>query len=131
MLTERGARVTRDRVRILAELLLADEALTHHELQRRLGYGESVDRVTIYRVLDWLTTQGLAHKHPGDDRVGRFSVAGHSSHGRPAHAHFQCTECGKVVCLAELRQLQFTLPDGYRRRDVDVTVRGHCDRCVG
>ena len=49
-----GARVTGARIKALAALLQADEALTHTEVQRRLEQGdghELLDRVTLYRVL--------------------------------------------------------------------------------
>ncbi|TMH21317.1 MAG: transcriptional repressor, partial [Betaproteobacteria bacterium] len=65
---------------MLAALLRADEALTHHEVEHRLRRGQDVDRVTLYRVLEWLTEQGLVHKVSGEDRIWRFSAAGH----RPA-----------------------------------------------
>ena len=130
LLVGRGARATRARIDVLAVLLAADEALSHHDVERRLGRGYDVDRVTLYRVLDWLTAQGLAHKVSGDDRVWRFSAAGHAAAGAvPAHAHFECSECGRVICLEEARVPAVPLPAGFRRREIEVTVKGTCDAC--
>ncbi len=131
----RGARATRARVAVLTALLAAQEALTHHDIEQRLARGHDVDRVTLYRVLDWLVEQGLAHKLAGDDRVWRFSAGGQRDTGggsRPghAHAHFRCSECGKVVCLDEARLPAIPLPDGFRGREVEVTIRGICDACT-
>ena len=129
LLAATGARLTRARIEVLSVLLRTDEALTHHEVERRLRRGH-VDRVTLYRVLDWLTAQGLVHKLAGDDRVWRFSAAG-STHARGArHPHFECSSCGKVICLDEARLPSIPLPAGYRRRDVTVTIKGSCDRCA-
>ena len=50
LLRERGARVTHPRVRVLAALLGAGEALSHLDLQRRLEVSvdsEPIDRVTL------------------------------------------------------------------------------------
>jgi Fur family transcriptional regulator, ferric uptake regulator len=129
LLTATGARLTRSRIEVLAALLRTDEALTHHEVERRLRRGR-VDRVTLYRVLEWLTAQGLAHKLSGEDRVWRFSAAG-STHARGTrHAHFECSSCGKVICLDKARLRSIPLPAGYRRSDVTVTIKGSCDRCA-
>lgn len=128
----RGARSTRARADVLATLLAAHQALTHHDVEERLKRRHDIDRVTLYRVLDWLVEQGFAHKLAGDDRVWRFSTSGEGG-GAPgsghAHAHFHCVECGKVVCLDEARMPPIAVPPGFRRREVEVTVKGSCDRC--
>lgn len=131
-IAERGVRSTRARVDVLATLLSAHQALTHHDVEERLQRRHDIDRVTLYRVLDWLVAQGFAHKLAGDDRVWRFSASGEGRRGPGsghAHAHFQCVECGKVVCLDEARMPPISVPPGFRRREVEVTVKGSCDRC--
>jgi Fur family transcriptional regulator, ferric uptake regulator len=123
-----GQRVTSARVQVLALLEKADRALSHPEIESRLGPGRP-DRVTLYRVLDWLVGQGLAHRASGADRVWRFAVAGgrHEKHG-----HFECSRCGRVVCLDELRidKLALKVPRGFRPDEVGLTVRGRCARCA-
>jgi Fur family ferric uptake transcriptional regulator len=131
LLAARGARATRARIDVLAVLLAADEALTHHDVERRLARGHDIDRVTLYRVLEWLTAQGLAHKVAGDDRVWRFSAAGHAGGAAVhAHAHFECGECGRVLCLEEAHLPSVPLPAGFRRREIEVIVKGTCDACT-
>lgn len=124
-----GARVTRPRVEVLAVLLAAERALTHHEVDKRANRALGIDRVTIYRVLEWLTAGGLAHKIAGDDRVWRFNAAGREHNHR--HAHFQCSRCGTVLCLGELGvQPGVRLPAGFRSQHVELTVKGLCAGCV-
>lgn len=128
LLAERGLRATRGRIDVLGMLLQSADALSHHDVEQRLSSAHGIDRVTLYRVLDWLTAQGLAHKVAGDDRVWRFSSAGHRE---PAgHAHFQCSACHRVVCLDETRTPAVALPAGFQRADVEVTVKGTCDACT-
>ncbi|CAG1009248.1 hypothetical protein BURK1_03635 [Burkholderiales bacterium] len=132
LIAGRGARATRARIRALGVLLAAREALTHHGIERRLKHGRDVDRVTLYRVLEWLVEQGLAHKVAGDDRVWRYSAAGHGkgpAGGHP-HAHFECSDCGRVVCLENAPVPAIALPRGFRRREVEVTVKGRCGACL-
>lgn len=54
-----GARATPARVRVLRLLRSAPTALTHHEIEQALG-DLALDRVTLYRVLDWLVASGCA-----------------------------------------------------------------------
>ena len=126
-----GGNITLDaRINVLTVLLGAHEALTHHEIEHRLPATHDVDRVTLYRVLEWLTEQGIAHKLAGEDRIWHFSVTGHEHPGGDGHAHFQCSDCGKVVCLDSARVPAIHLPEGYRRTDVEVTVKGSCAACA-
>ena len=63
LLRAREVRVTQPRLRVLAELIGAAEALSHLEVQRRLEQApaaEPIDRVTLYRVLEWLVDIDLA-----------------------------------------------------------------------
>lgn len=134
LLRSRGARVTDPRVRVLAELLDAREALSHLEVQRRLEHrepAETIDRVTLYRVLEWLVEIDLAHRVSGPDRVYRFSTrpAGHALHG-----HFRCSRCDRMFCLDEAaglgRLVKAMLPEGFTGESVELTVSGRCADCA-
>ena len=123
-----GARMTAPRVQVLAAMLAANRVLSHHDIEDMLGAAR-LDRVTLYRVLDWLVEQGLAHRIAGPDRVWRFSVTGEA---HETHAHFQCNRCGKVLCLDELsaRKVPLRLPAGCRPERMELTVTGMCAECT-
>ncbi len=132
-----GARVTQPRLCILACLIGSDEALTHQAVLDRIpATGEAIDRVTVYRVLDWLVEQGLAQKRAGNDRVFRFSLVEHEAaraqvHRR--HSHFHCTRCDRTFCLddgsvpAGLDAPR--VPSGFAVEHVELTVNGICAEC--
>lgn len=123
-----AARATRSRIEILAVLLAARRALTHHEIERQVRRA-GMDRVTIYRVLEWLVACGLAHRIAGDDRVWRFNAA-EDEHAQ-RHAHFKCNDCGEVICLeAALPAGDVPLPSGYRPQEVELIVKGLCAGCT-
>jgi len=129
ILRQTGSRVTRGRVVVLALLLHTNRALTHGEVHAQIGRSERIDRVTVYRVLDWLTQQGIAHRVSADDRVWRFTVetAEHSG----THPHFQCNACGNVICLEETADVPpVALPAGFRGDEVELTVKGICAYCL-
>jgi Fur family transcriptional regulator, ferric uptake regulator len=102
-LLDMHARATPARERVLDILLAGPRALSHQEIEAAARErGLDFDRVTLYRVLDWLVTQRLAHKIEGRDRVWRFNAVTvtEAEHG---HAHFHCTRCGKVFCLEQMQ----------------------------
>jgi Fur family ferric uptake transcriptional regulator len=121
-----GARVTGARVAVLGLLTQAGRALSHREIEEALA-AEHVDRVTLYRVLDWLIGEGLAHRIADDDRVFRFSVAGR--HDDP-HAHFKCRACGDVFCVPTDVAPKPRLPAGFHSDEVELNIRGTCARCA-
>ena len=129
MIRKQGGRVTDSRVRILALLLAEEQAITHREIEERLP-GQQLDRVTLYRVLQWLADKALIHKITSDDRVWRFHV-NHDAYAHQ-HAHFKCTKCAKVVCLEDLPSSgrHLALPSGYRFQTIELTVKGLCAHCV-
>ena len=126
-----GARLTSARVRVLAELLKTREALTHLELQRLVEAGsEPIDRVTLYRVLDWLFDSGLAHRVVGPDRVFRFS----SSCEGGSTGHFRCVVCARVFGLDRsdglMEAVAGLLPSGFSGARAELAVAGHCADCA-
>lgn len=125
---ETGARVTAPRVQVLAAMLGAHRVLSHHDIENMLGTAR-LDRVTLYRVLDWLVERRLAHRIAGRDRIWRFSVTGEA---HESHAHFQCNQCGKFLCLDELpaRDVSLRLPAGCRVEGMELTVTGLCADCT-
>jgi Fur family ferric uptake transcriptional regulator len=125
-IAELGERVTAARRLTLGVLLDAEQPLSHVEIEATLARnGARMDRVTLYRVLDWLVSRRLAHKIEGHDRVWRFSAAAGDS-----HAHFSCTRCGGVYCLAEIKPVfAVSLPPGFRSSEATLSLKGLCPTC--
>jgi Fur family ferric uptake transcriptional regulator len=127
LLGQHGARLTGPRQRVLAALLEAASPQSHADIMQRLDATGSMDRVTVYRVLEWLVTQGLAHRIAGDDRIWRFNAGADEAHH---HAHFRCTRCGQMYCLEETRpQFALNLPSGFRFQHAELTLEGLCPAC--
>ena len=122
-----GARATPARIRVLQILRTAPAALTHHDIDLALGT-LTLDRVTLYRVLDWLVEAGLAHKSTDARGVFRFSVAAAGEH--QAHTHFRCDACGRVFCLDAAPPPPPSLPDGFSLARMDLDLRGCCADCA-
>lgn len=128
LIQHHGGRVTAGRIGILAILLAEQHAITHREIEQRLPESLPLDRVTLYRALEWLAEKNLIHKVTSDDRVWRYHVNRelHAHH----HAHFKCTRCAQVICLDDLpAERSWPLPVGYRFQEIELTVKGLCADC--
>lgn len=121
-----GARATPARIRVLRLLREAPTALAHNEIELSLA-PSPLDRVTLYRVLDWLVESGLAHKSADNQRVFRFSAASPGEH--KAHVHFHCEHCGGVFCVDASPPPAPVLPEGFTVSRLDLDLRGCCARC--
>lgn len=122
-----GARATPARLAVLDLLDRASQALSHREIEEALGAG--FDRVTLYRVLDWLVESGLGHRVTDAGRVFRFSLAAPDTASHKEHAHFRCEACGKMFCLADIPVPAATLPAGFAGRAVEYCITGQCAQC--
>lgn len=123
-----GGRVTTARARVLTTLLHSERALTHLEIAERLSHDGELDRVTLYRTLDWLVEQALAHRVADEDRTWRFNAS--PSGEIHEHAHFKCTQCGQVFCLESLTTaLAVQLPPGFRSQHIELSIKGQCADC--
>ena len=128
LMSKAGQRATPARLRVLATLLGLDRGASHHEVDAAVT-GAPIDKVTLYRVLDWLVAHGLAHKIVSDDRVWRFRANEHRATAHQ-HAHFQCNSCDQVVCLENVPvSSRVELPVGFRSDEAELTVRGVCNKC--
>lgn len=134
-----GARVTQPRVQVLACLMASEHPLTHQAVLEHMAVAsEPVDRVTVYRILDWLVEQHLAYKHAGDDRVYRFSLTEHveaEAQAHRQHGHFECVCCHRTYCLdgpatpvADIVP-DTSVPAGFAVEHVELTLKGRCPQC--
>lgn len=129
-ITEAGGRPTEVRRSVLAILLAAEHALSHSEVEAAAqANGMNLDRVTLYRALEWLVSNGLAHKVAAGDRVWHFKAVEDETR---RHAHFHCTGCGQIFCLKELvPSFALALPPGFRFERADLAIEGSCPHCTG
>ena len=126
-----GGRVTPLRIETIRLLRAVTAALTHAEIEERLRQQglEHIDRVTLYRVLEWAIGVNLVHKVADAHGVFRFvAVAAEEQHAD--HAHFRCTGCGTVVCLDEPTPQPPALPDGFQVSSMHLDIQGECAGCA-
>ncbi len=129
LVKESGGRNTEARRNVLACLIAAGKALSHAEIEAQLA-DTDLDRVTLYRVLEWLVERSLAHRVgglSGFDRAMRFAFS--RPERRSAHAHFQCVRCGTTMCLDDVAVPALPVPDGIELQGIELAAFGYCAPC--
>jgi Fur family transcriptional regulator, ferric uptake regulator len=121
-------RNTQAKAKIVEVLSATQVALSHQEIKELVDI--ACDRVTIYRVLDRLSSEGKVHKVVGTDAVLRFALCKEcpTEHHYDKHLHFSCEKCGVVLCLDEDIP-NISINKKYKVSGVNIIVRGVCPNC--
>lgn len=137
-----GLKSTASRLEVLDVLTKSQSPLTHQDVLKKLP--ENFDRVTLYRVLDWLLKHSIIHRIAGDDRAWRFqlntssiqysdkntALAPQKMLNQHTHAHFQCSACGKIFCLDDVHpKLSSSIPAHFTVDSVELNIKGKCADC--
>ncbi len=92
--------ITESRLVILTFLMQSPKAYALSDIERDLD--KSMDRVTVYRTLNFFTDIGLALKIVDHKGTCPY-LFNHESHDHiKIHPHLRCKECNTVVCLPSL-----------------------------
>lgn len=140
LLAQAGLRRTRAALAVL-EVFLADPAhtLTHADLEAALAArGLSVNRVTIYRLLERLGAAGVLEKHSDDaDRIWRFGLQ--AAEPGVSLPRFECDACHRHFSLPQASEPTKAVADqlltalsglGHVGQRVDLAIHGTCAGCV-
>lgn len=141
IIKQAGLKSTASRLAVITVLIKHNDPLTHQDIIKQLP--DSFDRVTLYRVLDWLLKNNITHRIAGEDRAWHFqlndgvkktySKTATSQKGlvnQHSHAHFHCNDCGKVVCLEDVHpELSKAMPADFEVDSVELNFKGKCGNC--
>lgn len=128
---QRGVRLTPQRRRVLAILCAAERPLGAYEILESMREGaRALAPPTVYRALDFLLDQGLAHKI---ESLHAFVGCTHPEHPH-ASQFLICAECGRVTELddaAIAQSLRLAASEtGFRPSRPVVELIGTCGDCV-
>ncbi|MGN6194691.1 MAG: Fur family transcriptional regulator [Ginsengibacter sp.] len=88
----------------------------------------SADRATIYRILNRLCEDGIAHKIVADDGKQYFAVCKKNGVPFPGnHFHFRCIKCETIRCLS--KPVEFSVPRKYKVQQTNCLLIGVCKDC--
>src|SRR5438477_7581973 len=129
LLAEKGLRVTKQRLEVLAELARERDDVTAQSLWRRLRERDShTGLATVYRTLSLLHEKGVidSFTHHGTELCYRLCTDAH-------HHHLLCTACHRVVeieqCGIDGWIAEVTSRHGFVATEHRVEIAGVCGDC--
>lgn len=130
-----GARLTEKRRNVLAILLRSRTPLSAYEIaeQYSLDYGESIPAMSVYRMLDFLAEENLAHKLNSENKyLACAHIACDHSHETPQF--LICNRCNKVREIGIKPEVIVALRDtvegaGYHLQTSQLELDCLCDEC--
>ncbi len=132
MLEGHGVDTTPLREAVLRSVGDESRPLAAAEIMAAVRSRMSINKVTLYRILDLLVDKGLVKRLLAGDRAFRYGM-GETRH-HPDHPHFVCSRCRVMECLGP-----DLLPVGIKKfqtkgkriiKHVDVRFEGICERCL-
>jgi Fur family transcriptional regulator, ferric uptake regulator len=131
LLAEAKLEATANRLRVLEMVGNNPYPLSAGDIFKTLDRSGTINRVTVYRILDLLVDHGLVDRISTGGRAFYYGLAPNARH-RP-HPHFYCKHCGQMDCLSpeslrvDTTQLWKTFPG--RIDKVEVRIDGICKNC--
>ena len=131
-----GSRLTSKRKLVLSGLLQSDKALSAYELVDycKSEYGETIPAVSVYRILDFLEQEHLAHKL---NLANKYVACSHisSEHDHSASQFLICKRCQRVKEIDINQKIVKSLQDdvrsaGFELDDPQLEINGICEVCA-
>lgn len=123
---------TDHRLRVLEVIGNNGYPLSAADIFKTLDRNGSINRVTVYRILDLLVERGVVERITTGGRAFYYGLAPNDHHH--PHPHFYCKQCGQMNCLdpgslgVDAAALWKTFPG--RIDKVEIRVDGICKNCL-
>ena len=123
-------KMTGPRRAILASLEIQRHPMTIREIHALVGQAEC-DLATIYRSMHLLERLRLVKRFDFGDSLARYELIRHEDHEH--HHHLICTDCSKVVeiaeCFPEELEQKVAAGNGFARVSHKLEFFGICPAC--
>lgn len=132
LLCNAGLEPTSNRLGVLEVVGSNHYPLSAADIYKTLDRTGSINRVTVYRILDLLVAHGLVDRLSTGGRAFYYGMAPNEHH--LPHPHFYCKRCGQMDCLTpesltvDTAALWKTFPG--RIDKVEVRIDGICKNCM-
>lgn len=129
VLDSKNIRVTA--MRLLIYKFLADKqvAVTLTDIENAFAKAE---RTTLYRTIKTFEEKGIVHQIDDGTGIIKYALCEQGCNcdiKTDLHLHFHCTNCNETVCLTEHKIPQIKVPSGFVSENVNLVVKGICDKC--
>lgn len=120
-----GLQITTPRVAVVEDLMAHHVHATADEIYQRVNaaLNANLSRASVYNILNALAEKHAIRTISIDDKQARYDI------DLAPHAHFRCTQCGKIVDIHMPKLGKTMLPNGYRIDTQELYYMGLCDEC--
>ena len=95
---------------------------------------DKADRTTLYRTVKTFEEKDIVHQIDDGTGITKYALCekGCSCEIETGlHLHFHCNNCNETICLTEHKIPQIKVPNGYISENINLVVKGICDKCSG
>lgn len=117
------------RLLVLEYLLKRQTAISLNDIEKGM---QPADRITIYRTLKTFEQKGLIHTIDDGTGVHKYALCDEAcspTEHHDLHVHFYCVTCKETYCLPDSPIPNVGLPDGFEFTEMNLVVKGHCNKC--
>jgi Fur family ferric uptake transcriptional regulator len=128
-LESKGIRPTAMRLMTYKRLAELNVAISLGDLEKDFKVSE---RSTLFRTIKTFEEKGVVHQIEDGTGVIKYALCEENCEcevGNDLHLHFHCNNCNETVCLTEHKIPHISLPDGYITEDINLVVKGICEKC--
>jgi len=129
LLESKGIRPTAMRLMTYKRLVELKVAISLGDLEKDFKVSE---RSTLFRTIKTFEEKGVVHQIEDGTGVIKYALCEENCEcevGNDLHLHFHCNNCNETVCLTEHKIPHISLPDGYITEDINLVVKGICEKC--
>lgn len=129
ILKKNNVKPTAMRLLVLQFLLNKKSAISLTDVE---DYFVKSDRTTLYRTLKTFVECELAHKIDDGTGITKYALCEENCHcdiDTDLHLHFHCKLCNETSCLTDHKIPNINLPKDFIAEDVNLVVKGICNKC--
>lgn len=124
LLKTHGLQLTEERAMVIDFLMKHHTHPTADEIFKGLqDGGAQISRATVFNTLNTLSEKGAVRALKIEDGIIHFDILTHP------HAHFRCSQCGRIYDIDITRKASLSLPDGFKVSHTDYYITGICPEC--
>ncbi|MFD0964262.1 Fur family transcriptional regulator [Pseudofulvibacter geojedonensis] len=131
VLNSKNIRVTAMRMLIYKFLAEKEIAVTLSDIENAF---EKADRTTLYRTIRTFEENGVVHQIDDGTGIAKYALCEKDCNCEietDLHLHFHCNICDETICLTDHKIPQIKVPNGFVSENVNLVVKGICDKCSG
>jgi len=96
------------------------------------GFFDNSERTTLYRTLKTFVESGIVHQIDDGTGVPKYALCESGCNcelEQDLHIHFHCNTCDETICLTDHKIPHINLPERYSAENVNLVVKGICEKC--